>query len=292
MQNLSPFEVNEICTELGETYPKSIEPVHGGEIHSAWQIEFSNKKLFLKRNDRNKKFLEFEKHCLENLRKFINQKDLIVPEVITYKNIKNIEFLLIDWIDMKNFDQKKLGKGLGEMHLKSAESNPKMFGFPIEGFIGTTDQKKGWEDNWLDCFLKLRIMPQLSILKSNFVDQATISKIKEKIKSELLNHEPINTLVHGDLWSGNVGIEKSGKGVIFDPASWWADNEVDIAMTKLFGGFSAEFYEEYHKILPIKNGFEKRIIIYNFYHILNHANMFGGSYLSQVKDYVKAIINM
>ncbi len=291
MQKLSLIEINEICEELGETYPKSIEEVHGGDIHSAWRIEFSNKKLFLKRNIRNKKFLKFEKYCLQNLRKYINQENLVIPNVIAYKNIKNIEILLIEWIDMHNFDQKKLGKGLGELHLKSAESNPKMFGFPVEGFIGTTDQKKGFEDNWIDCFLKLRIIPQLLILKST-LDKEIINKVKEKIKSELLNHKPINVLVHGDLWSGNAGMDKSGKGVIFDPASWWADNEVDIAMTKLFGGFGKEFYEEYHRVFPVKNGFEKRIIIYNFYHILNHANMFGGGYLKQVNDYVKAIINM
>ncbi len=291
MQKLSLIEINEICEELGETYPKSIEEVHGGDIHSAWRIEFSNKKLFLKRNIRNKKFLKFEKYCLQNLRKYINQENLVIPDVIAYKNIKNIEILLIEWIDMHNFDQKKLGKGLGELHLKSAESNPKMFGFPVEGFIGTTDQKKGFEDNWIDCFLKLRIIPQLLILKST-LDKEIINKVKEKIKSELLNHKPINVLVHGDLWSGNAGMDKSGKGVIFDPASWWADNEVDIAMTKLFGGFGKEFYEEYHRVFPVKNGFEKRIIIYNFYHILNHANMFGGGYLKQVNDYVKAIINM
>ena len=292
MQKLSPIEINEICEELGETYPKSIEQVHGGDIHNAWRIEFSNKKLFLKRNIRNKKFLEFEKYCLQNLRKYINQENLVIPEVIAYKNIKNIEILLIEWIDMHNFNQKKLGKGLGELHLKSAESNPKMFGFPVEGFIGTTDQKKGLEDNWIDCFLNLRIIPQLLSLKSRILDKEIINKVKEKIKSELLNHKPINALVHGDLWSGNAGMDKNGKGVIFDPASWWADNEVDIAMTKLFGGFRKEFYEEYHRIFPIKNGFEKRIIIYNFYHILNHANMFGGGYLNQVEDYVKAILNM
>jgi len=193
---------------------------------------------------------------------------------------------------MHNFDQKKLGKGLGELHLKSAESKPKMFGFPVDGFIGTTDQKKGLEDNWIDCYLNLRIIPQLLSLKSRILDKEIINKVKEKIKSELLNHKPINALVHGDLWSGNAGMDKNVKGVIFDPASWWADNEVDIAMTQLFGGFGKEFYEEYHKIFPIKKGFKKRIIIYNFYHILNHANMFGGGYLRQVKDYVKAILNM
>ena len=292
MQKLSSIELSEICDELGESYPKRVEQVHGGDIHSTWRIEFANKKLFLKRNDRNKKFLKFEKFCLRNLRKYANKKNLIVPEVIAYKNTKNIEILLIEWIDMQNFDQKKLGKGLGEMHLNANESNPKIYGYPVEGFIGLTHQNKGWENNWADCFLKLRVRPQLSLLNSNIIDKKTIKNVEDKIKSELINHMPINTLVHGDLWSGNIGIEQSGKGVIFDPASWWADNEVDIAMTKLFGGFRKEFYDEYFKIFPIKKGFEKRIIIYNFYHILNHANMFGGAYLNQVKDYVKAILSM
>ena len=217
---------------------------------------------------------------------------MVVPEVITYKNIKNVEILLIEWIDMQNVDQKNLGIGLGELHLNSNESNPKIFGYPVDGFIGITDQKKGWENNWIDCFLNLRIIPQLSILNSSVLDKETINKVKEKIKSELSKHKPKNALVHGDLWSGNIGIEKSGKGVIFDPASWWADNEVDIAMTKLFGGFRKEFYEQYHRIFPIQKGFEERIIIYNFYHILNHANMFGGTYFNQVKEYAKAILNI
>ena len=88
-----------------------------------------------------------------------------------------------EWIDMQNFDQKKLGKGLGEMHLKSAEYNPKMFGSPVEGFIGTTDQKKGLEDNWIDCFLNLRIIPQLLILKSKILEKEKITQVTEKIKN-------------------------------------------------------------------------------------------------------------
>ncbi len=96
-------------------------------------------------------------------------------------------------------------------------------------------------------------------------------------------------------WGANEnakGTEQNGKGVIFDPASWWADSEVDIAMTRLFGGFNREFYEGYHQVIPLKKGFEKRVIIYNFYHILNHANMFGGSYIHQVQDYIKRIITL
>ena len=292
MKNLSYIEVSEICEELGEAYPKDIKQVFGGNIHNSWKIEFENKKLFLKMNFKKKKFLKFEKYCLQNLKKNINAKNLIVPSVILYSDIKDREILLMEWIDMGQGNQRKLGKGLGEMHLKSSESNPKKFGYPIEGFIGFTNQNKGWEENWTDCFINLRIRPQLSLLETKIIGKETQNKIISKIISELTKHKPINTLVHGDLWSGNVGINQTGKGVIFDPASWWADSEVDIAMTTLFGGFRKEFYEEYHKIVPKKKGIHKRIKIYNFYHILNHANMFGGGYFNQVKNYMKEILNM
>ena len=292
MQNLNHIELSEICHKLGQSCPVSINEVFGGSIHSSWQIEFKEKKFFLKRNERKERFLKFEEYTLRNLRKNINNEVLIIPEVITYLLVKDVELLILDWIDMHNGDQKKLGKGLGEMHLKSAESNPLGFGYPIEGYIGITKQIKGWENNWIDCFINLRIKPQLSILKNNLLDINTKNEIYKKIRSVLQNHKPMNALVHGDLWSGNIGIDNSGKGVIFDPASFWADAEVDISMTKLFGGFRKEFYEEYYKIIPKKEGFEKRNIIYNFYHILNHANMFGGSYCQQVIEYTKAIVNM
>ena len=292
MQRLSPIEVSEICHELCEDNPKSIEQVHGGNIHSAWQIEFKNKKFFVKRNERNTKFLKFEEYCLTNLYLNINEKYLRVPKVIKYLEVENVELLLMEWIDFQNNDQMMLGKGLGEMHLKSNESNPKKFGSSIEGYIGFTNQKQGWSNSWIDCFIDLRINPQLSILKKNFLNSKSKLKINEKIKSVLIEHKPLNSLVHGDLWSGNTGVDQNGKGVLFDPASWWADSEVDIAMSRLFGGFRNEFYEEYHKIIPLKEGFEKRMIIYNFYHILNHANMFGGSYYHEVENYINKILNM
>jgi len=292
MNKLSPIEVNEICCRLGLEIPKSIKQVYGGNIHSTWLLEFKNTKIFLKRNKRRKKFLKFEEYCLRDLKAYINEENLIIPQVISYFEINDIEILLMEWIDMKNNDQKKLGKGLGEMHLQSNEYAPKKFGYPIDGYIGFTKQIGGWEDNWIDCFIKLRIEPQISILRNNFLDIHTKNTINTKIKSELLKHNPNKSLVHGDLWSGNIGTTKDFKGVIFDPASWWADSEVDLAMTRLFGGFDKEFYEEYYKVIPKKKGSENRIILYNFYHILNHANIFGGSYLYQVEDYIKKIIAM
>ena len=292
MQKIPHSELSEICNKLGEGAPKSIKQIYGGDIHKSWQIEFHNAKFFLKRNERKIKFLKFEKYCLENLQKYIDYENLVIPKIIFYLDVNNVELLLIEWINMKNTDQKKLGKGLGEMHVESNKLNPKKFGYPIHGYIGTTNQIKGWKKNWIECFINLRIEPQLTILEKDFLEIDVKNQLKSKIKSELNEHEPFNSLVHGDLWAGNTGINQMNKGVIFDPACWWADCEVDIAMTRLFGNFRSEFYENYHKIVPIKKGFEKRTIIYNFYHILNHANMFGGSYCDQVQIYIKKILNM
>ena len=292
MQTILPTELSEICNQLGEGKPKSIKQVCGGDIHKSWKIEFQNAKFFLKRNERKVKFLKFEKYCLKNLEKYVNFENLVIPKIIFYLEINNVELLLMEWIDMNNSDQQKLGKGLGEMHIESNRFNPKSFGYPIHGYIGTTNQIKGWEKDWIKCFINLRIEPQLAILEKDFLEIDIKNKIKSKIKSELSNHQPLNSLVHGDLWSGNVGVNHLNKGVIFDPACWWADCEVDIAMTRLFGNFKNEFYESYHKIVPIKKGSEKRIIIYNFYHILNHANMFGGQYCHQVESYIKNILSM
>ncbi len=292
MQKIPPIELSEICNQLGEGSPKSIKQVSGGDIHESWQIKFKNAKFFLKRNIRKVKFLEFEKSCLKNLQLYINYENLIVPKIITYLDVNNVELLLMEWIDMNNSDQQKLGKGLGEMHIESNKFNPSSFGYPIHGYIGTTNQIKGWEKNWIKCFINLRIEPQLATLEKNFLDIDTKNQIKLKIESVLIDHEPMISLVHGDLWSGNIGINQMNKGVIFDPASWWADYEVDIAMTRLFGNFRSEFYENYHKIIPIKKGYEKRTIIYNFYHILNHANMFGGSYYHQVQSYIRKILSI
>mgnify|MGYP001290775470 FL=1 len=292
MQKIPHIEVSEICNELGETSPKLIKQVFGGDIHKSWKIEFKNCTFFLKRNERKKKFLTFEESCLKNLQKYINYENLVIPKVISYLEVNNVELLLMEWIDMTNTDQQKLGKGLGEMHIQSNEFNPKRFGYPIPGYIGTTNQIKGWEDDWVNCFINLRIEPQLAILEKGFLERDIKDKIKSKIKSVLIRHEPFNSLVHGDLWSGNIGVNSMNKGVIFDPACWWADSEVDISMTRLFGNFHSEFYENYHKIIPHRKDFEKRTIVYNFYHILNHANMFGGSYCHQVQSYIKNILNM
>ena len=97
MQKIPHIEVNEICNQLGEGSPKSIKQVRGGDIHKSLQIEFKNAKFFLKRNERKAKFLKFEESCLKNLQKFINYENLVIPKIISYIEMNNVELLLMYW---------------------------------------------------------------------------------------------------------------------------------------------------------------------------------------------------
>lgn len=109
---------------------------------------------------------------------------------------------------------------------------------------------------------------------------------------KLLGHKPQPSLVHGDLWGGNAAITTSGEPVIFDPATYVGDREVDLAMTELFGGFPAAFYRGYNEVFPLAVGYERRKTLYNLYHVLNHFNLFGGGYASQANRMIDQILTM
>jgi len=292
MIKLSNNELSEICNRLGKSKIINIQKILGGCINNSWRIEFSDSKFFLKKNCRDQKLLKFEQYCLNDLRKYSNSQNIIIPEVIDYFECENNEFLLLDWMDLNNLNQKKLGAGIAEIHQNSNKKKTIGFGYPVPGFIGTTKQLDGWEKNWVDCFINLRIEPQLSLLKNCSLSINLVNRIKSKIKFYLSDHDPMKCLIHGDLWSGNISSDNHEKGIIFDPSCWWADSEIDIAMTRLFGGFTDDFYNEYFKIIKKKNGSKNRTTIYNFYHILNHANMFGGNYINEVTNYIKMILDM
>ena len=292
MVKLSNNELSEICDHLGKSRIINIQQIFGGCINHSWRIDCTDYRFFLKKNERDQKLLKFEQHCLNDLNKYSNSQNIIIPKVIDYFEYEQNEYLIMEWLDLNNLNQKKLGAGIAEIHLNSNKTQPNKFGYSIPGFIGTTKQIDGWENNWIDCFIKLRIEPQLLLLKHCALSINLINRINSKIKVYLSDHEPMNCLIHGDLWSGNISTGLNEKGIIFDPSCWWADSEVDIAMTRLFGGFSADFYNEYFKLVKEKDGSYKRSTIYNFYHILNHANMFGGSYINEVKNYIKMILDM
>ena len=254
--------------------------VGGGCIHNSWCIHLKNgKKVFAKSNDINNfNMFKYESECLLALNKFAHESYISIPKPIDLVQYKTISILFLEWIDIEKSNQNTLGKGLALLHKSSSETNKKNFGWGEEGFIGSNAQLKGWDNDWGKFFVNYRLVPQIQKAASWGIRVEDYEGLLIDLSSYLNTHNPSVSLVHGDLWSGNCGNTKNGLGTLFDPASYWADREVDISMTKLFGGFSSSFYEGYEEIWPLDKYSNNRTKIYNLYHFLNHANIFGGSY--------------
>ena len=259
---------------------EQIIPIEGGCIHKAWCVHFQNgKKVFAKSNHiDNINMFKFESECLLSLKKFANEAYIYIPKPLEIISYQNISILFLEWMDLKQSKQNLLGKGLALIHKSSAEENNKKFGWEEEGFIGSKSQIGGWDSDWGKFFVNYRLRPQLIEATKWGLKVQNYEDVLIYLSSYLNNHDPKISLVHGDLWSGNCGNIKNGLGTLYDPASYWGDREVDISMTKLFGRFNKEFYEAYEEIWPLENSSTDRIEIYNLYHLLNHANIFGGSY--------------
>ena len=259
---------------------EKIIPVAGGCIHKAWCIHFQNgKRVFAKSNHiDNINMFKFERECLSVLKKFANKSYICIPQTLDLISFENTSILFLEWMDLKQTQKNLLGKGLALLHKSSSEFSKKNFGWEVEGFIGSSPQMRGWERNWGKFFVNYRLKPQLIRAKKWGVRVDEYKDVLKYLSSYLNDHHPRVSIVHGDLWSGNCGSTKDGLGSLFDPSSYWGDREVDISMTKLFGGFNREFYKGYEEIWPLDHSSDYRTDIYNLYHLLNHANMFGGSY--------------
>ncbi len=267
-----------------------INSISGGCIHNAWQLKLATgQKLFAKTSSiENFPMLDFESKGLTELNKIINQDYLIVPKPLFTKKLSMAAVLIMPWLELSEGNETNLGRGLALLHQSSVNETQGHFGWREDGFIGYSQQIGGWKTSWGECFMKLRLMPQFKMAKAWGLD-FSLQKFSTRLIKYLDIHNPIPSLVHGDLWRGNASVHKKGKGVIYDPAIWRADREVDIAMTKLFGGFSQDFYSAYEEIWELPKSYKERIDIYNLYHLLNHANLFGGNYRHQSLSLLKKI---
>ncbi len=132
------------------------------------------------------------------------------------------------------------------------------------------------------------------VLRRKTVTADQLQRLGEKLMDTLpaffAGYTPQPSLLHGDLWSGNHAFLADGTPVIFDPAAYYGDRECDLAMTELFGGYSAEFYAAYRAAYPLDAGYATRRDLYNLYHILNHANLFGGGYTRQAEQMMQRLL--
>jgi protein-ribulosamine 3-kinase len=197
-----------------------------------------------------------------------------VPGVLAHGVKDGKAFIALEPLDLKRGGEwAAMGRMLANLHRVHGER----FGWHRDNYIGSSPQRNGWCDDWSEFWRERRLRPQL--------ERAGLRADLERL---LEGHQPQPSLLHGDLWSGNVGFTKEGP-VLFDPAVYYGDREADVAMTELFGGFPREFYDAYDELLPLAAGYEKRKHLYNLYHLLNHLNLFGGGYLGQVKSTLRLL---
>lgn len=279
----------------GETL-EQVHPVGGGCIHQAWRLTLSGgHRLFAKSgSEQEMPMFEAEAAGLSALHAFADTDLLEVPKPLALQQLGRDAVLVLPWLELTGADQSALGRGLAMLHQRSersATASGGRFGWHRDGFIGAGPQPGGWCDSWGQCFVELRLRPQLDLMGSGRWDMecGDLDPLMTAVADQLNRLDPDPCLVHGDLWGGNAGTVEGGRGSLFDPAVWWADREVDLAMTRLFGGFSRAFYEAYDDVLPAVPGADERVDLYNLYHLLNHANLFGGGYVRQCEVSLKRL---
>ncbi len=264
------------------------ERVHGGDINSAYCLFTPTGKYFLKVNDKNRYPSMFTKEAngLGKLRELCTLK---IPQVIKHGSCNDQQYLLLEWLEKgspKKDMWENFGRGLAMMHKQQQE----YFGLNEDNYIGSLHQNNDQHNEWYSFFVECRIMPLVKKLfdASDFsaTDIRDADLFCNNLKSILPDEHP--SFLHGDLWAGNYMITSSGYAAIFDPAVYCGHREMDIGMTKLFGGFDQRFYEAYNETYPLEKGWEKRLPITQLYPLLVHAVLFGGHYIESVKNIFKA----
>ena len=211
-------------------------------------------------------------------------QSLRVPEVIgSGVSARGVQFLVLEAIQTAapgaHFEQ-QLGRQLAELHRRGVAEE---FGFARSNFIGSTPQPNRWNSSWIEFWKSCRLGHQLDLARNNGYGDQRFSRLADRVldrMDELLSHQVQPALIHGDLWSGNYLADEKGNPVVLDPAVYFADREAEFGMTTLFGGLSHCFYDAYQETWPMQAGSDDRIEIYRLYHLLNHLNLFGTSYLA------------
>ncbi|MDD1780808.1 fructosamine kinase family protein [Enterovibrio sp. ZSDZ35] len=261
-------------------------PVEGGDINECYAISSGDIRFFVKVNS--KETLPIYEAEAESLRHLANSSEVSVPQVIYIGIIKEKAVLVLDYIPMKPLNAENayiLGKELARLHQWGEQLE---YGFDIDNYIGASEQRNSWHRKWASFFADHRIGWQLKLAEEKGMSFGDVETIVENVKDKLHGHQPKASLVHGDLWKGNASMTINGP-MVYDPASYWGDREVDVAMTELFGGFPEDFYKGYNEVWPLDEGFEERKDLYNLYHLLNHSNLFGGHYIEQTATVINKL---
>jgi fructosamine-3-kinase len=264
----------------------SARPIGGGDINDAWEVTLkTGARIFVKTNARAAPTM-FAREA-ESLRWLAEPNALRVPEVLA----SSPRFLALELIEpgrpARDHDE-QLGRGLAALHRAGAGR----FGWARDNFIGSLPQDNTQEDDWPTFYARHRLEPQLRMAmaagRASRRMQSGLTRLRERLPELVGPAEPPSRL-HGDLWGGNCHTASDGAPVLIDPAVYGGHREVDLAMMRLFGGFSARVFDAYREAWPLADGWRERVPLYQIYPLLVHVNLFGGSYVGSVERALDAI---
>ncbi|MDH5620202.1 MAG: fructosamine kinase family protein [Gammaproteobacteria bacterium] len=273
-----------ILSELGLEGETPVA-VSGGDISSAWRVG----NVFLKTGPASSHDM-FSAEA-EGLAELAVPGIVRVPEVLACGAHDDTAYLATEWLQLSRASrdtEAEFGKQLALLH----ETTQERFGWHRDNTIGLTPQHNDWSDSWVDFFREQRLGFQLQLAAENGFGgalQEQGARLLRRLPVFFERHEPRPALLHGDLWGGNWA-SCNGVPVLFDPAVYYGDPESDLAMTRLFGGFGAAFYEAYAAHKPAASGSHDRSDLYQLYHVLNHLNLFGSAYLGRAQELINRLL--
>lgn len=267
-----------------------VDTVPGGDIAEASLLKAADAQVFLKTLPLAQAGLLSSE--ADGLQALADTGAIRTPRVIRRGMHDGFAWLAMEYLELDQRSPRadeRLGQQLAAMHGHTGDE----FGWHRNNYIGRTPQPNTPVDDWAVFFAAHRLGAQFDRLNRKQPDQGW-KQLKHEVTAAWQDtadgHEPKPSLIHGDLWRGNAAALSDDTPVIFDPSVHYADRECDLAMAHLFGGFDDAFYRAYNEAWPLPDGFEIRRLYYKLYHMLNHANLFGGPYIEAAEQLCRRIL--
>jgi fructosamine-3-kinase len=260
-------------------------PLSGGDINEAFRVELADQRvIFVKQNATASRAM-FPREA-QGLGYLAETRALKVPEVMAVSDEgDSAAFLALEYLEpgprQRGFDE-ALGRGLAELHrFGDAE-----FGLDHDNFIGSLPQSNRHHETWADFYGEERLRPLVKrAVDRGQADRALASRFEQLLSKleDLCGPSEAPARLHGDLWGGNLHADAEGGPVLIDPAVYAGHREVDLAMMRLFGGFSPTVFRAYDEVFPLTAGHQDRVDLYQLYPLLVHLNLFGSGYRGGVE---------
>ena len=271
---------------LGQVFDLAL-PISGGDINDAFLLKGKAGNVFVKINESKHAFSNFESERF-GLKQIAKSKTISTPSLKAIGQFQKTSFLVMEYIYQEapnNLFWSNLGRQLAQLHLIQFNK----FGHQKDNFIGSLPQSNKEHATWSSFFEHERIRPQIKLANQSGLlltnDMNNFELLFKKLNSILPNSKA--SMIHGDLWSGNIICGLNQNPFLVDPSYAQADREMDIAMSKLFGGFDKVFYDSYNEIFTLEKSFNERIQLLQLYYLLVHLNIFGNSYYKQTMHCLK-----